>query len=117
MNCMGKNIFKGAKFGDKFKCRNGKLAVYLKDLGGKEYHHLLYLEDDGDTTFADDGRYYYDKEDALDVIGRFEKPVDEEKIKEMAEVKFSDCSFYSYEESYVGGFLDGYRQASNGLDG
>ena len=105
MNCMEKNVFKGAKFGDKFMCRNGKMAVYLKDLGGKEYHHLLYLKDEGDTTFADNGSYYYDKEDALDIIGRFEKPVDEslqqaadEYVKKYKDFRFRNAGKKAFKD-------------------
>ena len=47
---MNNNIFENAKFGDKFKTRNGRKAFYIhtkKDKVSKEIYHYVIIENDG----------------------------------------------------------------------
>lgn len=57
------NIFENAKFGDKFKTRNGRTALYIdKNFDRKTYlitSHNLFIEGDEITTlYTNDGKIY-----------------------------------------------------------
>ena len=66
-----KNILKGAKFGDKFVCRNGDIALYL--WSNKKEGYSLQLEKEKKPQHYDvDGHWYAqaDKENPYDVVSK-----------------------------------------------
>ena len=66
-----KNILKGAKFGDKFVCRNGDIALYLWT-NGKEGYSLQLEKEKKPHHYDVDGHWYAqaDKENPYDVVSK-----------------------------------------------
>lgn len=65
------NIFENAKFGDKFRMRNGDMAIYWTR--SLSYHHLLIKEGLGE--WEEDGTYHpivLVKMSELDIIGKWQ---------------------------------------------
>lgn len=89
-----KDILKGAKFGDKFVCRNGDIAIYLLTNNKKGYS--LQLEKEKKPHHYDvDGHWYaqVDKENPYDVVSKVDdKSVLEGVLKDLqkAEKDLSD---------------------------
>ena len=68
------NIFEGAKFGDVFKTKDGRKAIYHY----YEYWHYLITDDGGDICCGDDGT---DTKNGCDnIVGRWDEPIDEKPI-------------------------------------
>lgn len=107
------NIFKNAEFGDKFESRDGQCAVYWWYNRHDEYNmpHWVIFENGGATHYRDDGFYnnpYDGKESDLDIIGKWEEPIDEKKLDKLYdEYRFSKGSPFSIEAD----FKAGYRKA------
>lgn len=85
-----KNIFEGAKFGDKFLTRDGRIALYLHEctrIFGKDCGHHLVIFTDADA-YASNGKLWCDKdlkeESEYDIVSRYQEPIDEEKLDEVA---------------------------------
>lgn len=70
------NIFENAKFGDKFRSRDGKLNIYIRCFNGKEgYHYLLRSDHVSPLPFNDDGSVrFFNK--CLDIVGKWVEPND-----------------------------------------
>ena len=66
-----KDILKGAKFGDKFVCRNGDIALYLW-MNNKEGYSLQLEKEKKPQHYDVDGHWYAqaDKENAYDVVSK-----------------------------------------------
>lgn len=86
-----KNLFVGAKVGDKFLCRDGRVAFYCYQYDEREHclfvegdEELWYVRYDGliydfDDSFMDSS-YYTDK----DIISRYEMSIDKNKVDQLA---------------------------------
>lgn len=95
-----KNIFEGAKFGDKFMTRDGKKAIVINlTRHFQDITMALTIEGDEDAFY----RFYHEdgtakKEagdtDAVDIVSKWKEPVDEEKLNKLAE---SHCENYDFE--------------------
>ena len=68
------NIFEGAKFGDAFKTKDGRKAIYHY----YEYWHYLITDDGGDICCGDDGSDT--KNDFDNIVGRWDEPIDEKPL-------------------------------------
>lgn len=68
-----KDILKGAKFGDKFVCRNGDIALYLW-ANNKEGYSLLLEKEKKPQHYDVDGHWYSqaDNENPYDVVSKVE---------------------------------------------
>ena len=68
-----KDILKGAKFGDKFVCRNGDIALYLWT-NNKEGHSLQLFKEKKPQHYDVDGHWYSQsyKENPYDIISKVE---------------------------------------------
>ena len=66
-----KDILKGAKFGDKFVCRNGDVALYLWT-NNKEGYSLQLEKEKKPHRYDVDGHWYsqVDKENPYDVVSK-----------------------------------------------
>ena len=66
-----KDILKGAKFGDKFVCRNGDIALYLWT-NNKEGYSLQLEKEKKPHHYDVDGHWYAqtDKENPYDVVSK-----------------------------------------------
>ena len=83
------NIFEGAKFGDKFVTRDGKMALYvnhsynleLMDIGEIEFEEV-FLEDRQIVMVRKDGVFDYEKEieSPFDIVGKWEDDINDEKL-------------------------------------
>ena len=67
-------IFEGAKFGDAFKTKDGRKAIY--DAHENKWHYLI-LEGGFDIICQDDG---IDTINDYDIVGRWDEPIDEKPL-------------------------------------
>lgn len=75
---MKKNIFEGAKLGDKFRMRNGKIAIYhMKDkLYANNSHQLINAQDLIHFKVDDSGMMLHIKcEHCFDIVSKWDKPI------------------------------------------
>ena len=80
-----KDILKGAKFGDKFVCRNGDIALYLW-MNNKEGYSLQLEKEKKPQHYDVDGHWYVqaDKENPYDIVSKVEdKAVLEDVLKDL----------------------------------
>ena len=80
------NIFENAKFGDKFRTRDGRMAIYL----GESHHQELAVHDGDDyydvyKDYNSDGTYDANDMKILDIVSEWQEPIDEEELEKMAE--------------------------------
>ena len=71
-------IFEGAKFGDAFKTKDGRKAIY--DAHENKWHYLI-LKGGFDIICQDDG---IDTINDYDIVGRWVEPIDEKHLNDMA---------------------------------
>lgn len=84
---MKNNIFENAKFGDKFRTRDGRKALYVSQNPYANESYVLIegyksaelMQNDG-HFWATEGREYKD-----DIVSRWEEPIDEEKLDKLAD--------------------------------
>ena len=96
-------IFEGAKFGDKFRTRDGRMAVLCSQTLSK-YGFVLISDHISDSTYncvyETDwfGEVYHELEkgtDFLDIIGKWEEPISEEELYSLAkqeEIRLVSCN-------------------------
>ena len=80
-----RDILKGAKFNDKFVCRNGDIAIYLW-MNGKEGYSLQLETEKKPQHYDVDGHWYaqVDKENPYDIVSKVEdKGVLEDILKDI----------------------------------
>ena len=71
-------IFEGTKFGDAFKTKGGRKAIYHY----YENYHYLITDDGFGIVCSDDGG---DTENDCDnIVGRWDEPIDEKRLDDMA---------------------------------
>lgn len=112
------NIFENAKFGDKFKTRDGRMAVYKgysQNVCFKSANFLIVDKEPIECAFRDNGLYIGNKHE-IDIVSRWEEPIDKEKLNQMAK---------QYHEKIIGrnenaeawrfdaAFIAGYKAAVN----
>lgn len=128
------NIFENAKFGDKFRTRDGRMVIFVKSEGTNNFHPDVEAEcileefsyviidkshpmlSKGSRCFSD-GTNIYEHSDE-DIVGKWEKPVDEEKLHKYAEeyyINHGDIPPYANTDTVwkqiKDAFEDGYRKA------
>ena len=96
-----KDILKGAKFGDKFVCRNGDIALYLW-MNNKEGYSLQLEKEKKPQHYDIDGQWYAqsDKYNPYDVVSKIDdKSVLEYVLKDLqkAEKDLSDEIYFCQE--------------------
>lgn len=108
------NIFENAKFGDKFRSRDGELNIYVRCFNGElGYHYLLRSDHVAPLPFNDEGSVrFFNK--SLDIVGKWEEPIDEDELDRMAnklypDFQFRGCSVSNNSERKA--FKAGYRKA------
>lgn len=97
---MKNNIFENAKFGDKFKTRDDRMAIFVKSEGTNNFHPDVEAEcileefsyviidkshpmiSKGSKCFSDGTNIYDDSNE--DIISRWEETVDEERLDTLA---------------------------------
>lgn len=119
-------IFEGAKFGDKFVTRDGRMAVliYIPICPNTEYYtittedcsFLHYYNNEGLIVFE---RRDFTKEDKDDIVGYWKEPIDEETLEDLStnwnenyalHPHLFDDEPYTYQD-VIDAFKYGYRKA------
>lgn len=78
------NMFENAYFGKQYKLKNGKKAIYVN----KGSFHYLAVEGKYDNcAYYDNGTYYYDTYDELNVVSEWKEEINEEKLDELADAE------------------------------
>ena len=80
-----RDILKGAKFGDKFVCRNGDIAIYLW-MNNKEGYSLQLEKEMKPQHYDVDGHWYAqsDKQNPYDIVSKVDdKGVLEDVLKDL----------------------------------
>lgn len=109
------NIFEKAKFGDKFRTRDGRTAVYIKEyyssLWGRNMHELL-IENEGFEDYESDGRAdVHDGELPIDIIGKWQEPINEEELDRLAMEYIKGKQVPAIRVSAYNAYRVGYRKA------
>lgn len=75
-------IFENAKFGDKFRTRDGRRVLYLGKNGDDLFPHCVYVENEAITFWVqDDGSISLSLPDRpTDIVGKFEEPINKEEF-------------------------------------
>lgn len=135
---MEKNIFKDAKFGDRYRQRDGSMAIYLSAYyGGSEddkdnppfvdvnFAREVYIKytDGSEKRFHSINRYdgatgkfnkWATEEDDRDIVGIWEEPIDEEKLDKLAQNAYpfeDDAHWNTYQHERQEAYKTGYRKA------
>lgn len=118
---MEAKIFKDAKFGDKFRARDGRMAIYWRKLD--YYHRLISDELSSSLIVRDDGRLQIGENHNSDIVGEWQEPISEEELDKLVESEIqlikskSDfdtdvCMIIEKNKSwFIDGFERGYRKA------
>lgn len=116
-----KNIFENVSFGDVFKTRDGKKAVFIgiaEEVVWSKYVFCYVCHIEG-LAF---GTYYYYNEDGLnfhgveqdiDIISRWEEPIDDDKLEKIAKQECIDMmdSGKCHADDVFEFYKAGYRKA------
>lgn len=112
------NIFENAKFGDRFRTRDGQMVIYGKRSIFREELHWIHSKDNHTYRVYDDGYVSKDKEDDLDIVSLWQEPIDEKELEEMAlhdvieyNKEIGNVMTPEQEFFYQEGFNAGYRKA------
>lgn len=133
-----KNLFENAKFGDRYKLRDGRMAIYLSTYyGGSENDkenppfidvdfavevHIIYV-DGSEKRFHRIDQYdgatgkfnkWATEEDDWDIVGKWEEPIDEEKLDKLAQNAYpfeDDAHWNGYQRERQEAYKAGYRKA------
>ena len=123
---MEKNIFEGAKFGDKYITRDGKIALFWKITEDGEGARLFYSNGEKYRVFLD-GNYhdlscFTNPEDyltSIDVVNKYEVTIDEHNLDLLATSYYATdkipCSYDNCKSESIESFKIGYRAGSKGL--
>lgn len=87
------NIFKNAKFGDCFKTRDGRKAVYLGD-------NTCWIEG-GETEigYSRNGLFVYFQEHGIDIVSKWSEELSEEEYKNKLDELYESCVYWeAYED-------------------
>lgn len=109
-----KNVFKGAKFGDKFLTRNGSKLMFVHYLDDIDAYHCV-LENWYETIDYDpDVKAFEIENHPTDIVSKYQESIDEEELDDLAtynnphpnEMRKGDNW-----EIWQEGFKTGYRKA------
>lgn len=107
------NIFKDAKFGDKFRTRDGRMAILLQT------HNCAVIAINFDSyavthDYKMDGTSVFNCHD-LDIVSKWQEPINEKELKELARHFADDEMNISISErnGRYAGYQAGYRKAKN----
>lgn len=85
------NIFENAKFGDKFITIKGEIVIFICEHNIYKGFYCLINEENQEQICCPNGVFSYNFElydtsngSPFDVIGRWQEPIDEEKLDELA---------------------------------
>ena len=62
-----KRLFEGAQYGDRYRTRNGRRALFLKTWGKPATEAVLHVEGLGLENFSLEGRRFEHREDPFDI--------------------------------------------------
>ena len=109
------NIFENAKFGDRFKTRDGRMAVYRVCSQNLCFEHANFLIVDKEPieyAFRDNGLNIGNKHE-IDIVSRWKEPIDEEKLDKLIDEEI--VTRYKYSPALLSevvvAFRKGYRKA------
>lgn len=116
------SIFDKAKFGDKFKTRDGRMAVYISHFY-EEYrcfeenginHKLMVKDCSRPLWYYDDGKGDFPNQDMY-IVSRWEEPINDEEIEEIANSQNRIKLFYTQQlkDVWKSGFKAGYKKGTN----
>ena len=116
------NIFENAKFGDKFRTRDGKMVLYDQPTTFYKGWYWMVIQDRGTCRYFEDGHILISGEESpLDIIGKWEEPIDDEELDRLA-VGFTPIELIPHHDVKDGKslikllrecFKAGYRKALN----
>lgn len=111
-------IFENAKFGDKFRTRDGRMALFIQTLKSGEIRNELCVEnkDEGRRyyLYKDDGTFYHLHCDK-DIVSCWQDTINEEELDKLAKAYVSKNSIPFEPLLTIGeqieAFKAGYRKA------
>lgn len=114
---MEENIFKTAKFGDKFVTRDGRTALYIYHYDGSDFgNELCVLGKDCGRRFLcyeDNGRFHCHECDE-DIVGRRHEEVNTDELEHQATF-YKECHLINgkMSDAIYDAFKAGYQKALN----
>lgn len=110
-------IFEGAKFGDKFKTRDGRMAIFVYSDGIANVCVVKNVR--AFWAYTDFGECFAPSTRDMDIVGRWDESIDEEKLDRLADSELDDAFLEEGQEGqrYAAeyGFKLGYRKAKEEL--
>lgn len=110
-----KNIFENAKFGDKFRTRDGRMMLYLRKMpDNSDFHEVLdcYINIE---RFHSNGQYCERYPLPCDIVSEWQEEIDEEKLDELACKHTESMNIpCRYKETALESYKAGYRKAKEG---
>lgn len=115
------NIFEGAKFGDKFRTRDGRMAIFCGKLPAINLYRIVIEGNLNSSNYSEFGTLNPHAESLYDIIGKWEEPINEEELAKLAEeyeglINWEynpDYAMYSSEQ-LINAYQAGYRKAKGG---
>lgn len=113
---MNKNLFASAKFGDKFKTRDGRMAIYIgRDHVDDLFPMVLWVElENKYFKFQEDGSVSLSLPDRpIDIVSRWEEPIDEDNLRSILPSR-NEIQDYLDDNGYLdedGNFIDYVERA------
>ncbi len=118
-----KSIFENARFGDKFRTRDGRMALYHCYDERHNKHFLFFEGYSFQYGVCPDGKRGEGSECNNDIVSEWEEEINEEELEKLAdeyEDKVQSCFWWSSEADCVCdssevriAFKAGYRKANN----
>ena len=78
------NIFENAKFGDKFRTRDGRMVLFNSPTSFYKGWYWMIAQGSGTCRYFEDGLLNIGEENSLDIVGKWEEPINEEELDRLA---------------------------------
>lgn len=105
------NIFENAKFGDRFKTRDGRMAIYLYERGEK--HYLIVDTTKNPCPYRCNGKLDLYRQSIFDIVSSFRNPISkaelDQKAWDRAYERFLEDT--KHRLGYAIGYQDGWNEA------
>lgn len=106
------NIFENAKFGDKFRTRDGRMAIFIQGAYPIGYMIAIFKEVRL-FSFFEDGSFKANKESPIDIVSEWQEEINVEELDKIAEeyvTKYATPHTSQFVDM-INGFKAGYRKA------
>lgn len=108
---MEKNIFENAKFGDKFRTRDGRMMLYLRQMPDNSDFHEVLDSDINIEHFHSNGQYSENYPFPCDIVSEWQESINEEELDRLAMNEIDRMALTNEEITATKLYKAGYRKA------